>query len=91
MQVSLCLSSTAVDLSKHPVSSRSVHQALYYHVSLDLVSLAYTSNRPQQTPLINRWEKSHITDDAIWSWLAGPLFCQKKKKNKQEHHFLQQP
>lgn len=50
----------------------------YYHVSLDFVSLSYISNRPQQTPLLNGWEKSHISDDTLWSWLARPLFCQNR-------------
>lgn len=76
MQASLC--STAVDLSKHPVICSSVHQTRYCCVSLHLVNLPSISKRPQQAPLLNGREKSRITDDVLWSWLAGPLFCQNR-------------
>lgn len=51
-------------LNKHAGSS-STHRAVCYHVSLDHVNLPHISNRPQQTPLLNGWEKSHITRCAL--------------------------
>lgn len=38
---------------------------MYYCVSLDRGNLPHISNRPQQTPSLNGWEKSHITRCAL--------------------------
>lgn len=64
MQAALCWNSSTVGLNKHPVSS-STHRTVYYHGSLDGWNLPHISNRPQQTPSLNGWEKSHITRCAL--------------------------